>query len=103
MYLYITSKVPEKDLFSTFKVIWDKISWLGLVHNREMSSVRYLIVFEGKYCKIKLIEYKSRFCTGSNVFSEQLSLILVDPGEITGNLMLSSGKYIVEKWFKNYW
>ena len=85
------SKVPEKGFFSAFKIIWDKISWFGLVHHRDLSSERNLKMFEKNYCKIKLNEYKFTFFAGSNALWEQFSLILVDPGEMVGNLMLCSG------------
>ena len=53
-------------------------------------------MIEKNYCKIKLIEEKSRFLTHSNVLREQFFLIFVDRGEMEGDMMLSSGKYIVE-------
>ena len=51
---------------------------------------------EKNYCKIKLIENKSRFSRGSHAFREQLSLIVVRPGEMKGDLMLSSVEESVE-------
>ena len=96
MYHYVISKVADKSVLFALKIIWDKISSLRLLHNKDLSSYRSLRVIEKNYYKIKLIEEKSGFYTHSNASSEQFSLRFVDPGEIIGNLVLSSVNASVE-------